>query len=111
MATKQSTVDFLADQIAEAGVIRSRKMFGEYALYCDEKVIAFVCDDQLYIKPTEVGYTFLDASHEAPPYPGAKNYLCVPEEKWDDREWITEFIKQTAAVLPLPKVKKKTSHT
>lgn len=105
MATKQSTIDFLTEQIKDAGIISSRKMFGEYALYCDQKVVGFVCNDQLFMKPISVGYTFLDASHEAPPYPGAKNYLRVPEERWDDVEWLTDFVRQTAAVLPIPKPK------
>jgi DNA transformation protein and related proteins len=107
MASKQSTVEFLAEQIQEAGTIRYRKMFGEYALYCDEKVVAFVCDDQLFVKPTEVGRTFLDKTHEAPPYPGAKMYLRVPEDKWDDRAWLTNFIIQTANSLPTPQKKQK----
>jgi len=25
-------------------------MFGEYALYCGDKVVALVCDDQLFVK-------------------------------------------------------------
>lgn len=106
MATKQSTVDFITDQVDQAGEIRSRKMFGEYALYCNEKVVALICDDQLFLKPTKDGNKFLDESHGAPPYPGAKNYLRVPEDKWDDREWLTDFIKATADALPLPKKKK-----
>ena len=109
MSTKQSTIDFLTDQIQNAGVIRSKKMFGEYAIYCDEKVVAFVCDDALFIKPTKIGYTFLDASHEALAYPGSKMYLKVPEEKWDDSEWLTEFIHLTAKEVPLPKPKEKRS--
>lgn len=103
MATKVSTIDFIVDQVSTAGQIRSRKMFGEYALYCNEKVVAFVCDDQLFIKPTEPGLKFLDESHGAPPYPGAKNYLRVPEDKWDEKNWLTDFIKATADSLPLPK--------
>lgn len=106
MATKQSTVDFIADQVSGAGEIRTRKMFGEYALYCNEKVVALICDDQLFIKPTEPGFKFLDESHGAPPYPGAKNYLKVPEDKWDDREWLADFIKASADVLPVIKKKK-----
>ncbi len=107
MASKQSTIDFLVEQIEKAGVIRSRKMFGEYALYCDEKVVAFVCDDHLFVKPTAAGLKFLDETHYAPAYPGSKDYLKVPEDKWDDQEWLTDLIKQTAAELPLPKVKRK----
>ncbi len=107
MATKQSTVDFLTEQMQSAGNIRSRKMFGEYAIYCDEKVVALVCDDQLFIKPTEAGKQFLDETHKAPPYPSAKMYLRVPESKWDEAEWLTDFVRQTTAELPLPKKKKR----
>lgn len=107
MATKQSTIEFLTDQIQKAGVISSRKMFGEYAIYCDSKVVAFVCDDQLFIKPTAVGLTFLDKPHFAPAYPGSKDYLKVPEDKWDDADWLTDFIRKTADQLPISKVKKK----
>jgi len=50
MSTKQSTVDFLEAQVQKAGIIRTRKMFGEYALYCDEKVVALICDNQIFVK-------------------------------------------------------------
>lgn len=49
MASKQNTVDYILDQIADAGAVHVKKMFGEYAIYCNEKVVALVCDDQLYI--------------------------------------------------------------
>lgn len=107
MASSQKTIDYLTDQIHSTGVIRSKKMFGEYAIYCDEKVVALVCDDILYVKMTDVSLQFLNASHISPPYPGAKNYLKVPEEKWEEREWLSELISQTAVSLPLPKSKKR----
>jgi TfoX/Sxy family transcriptional regulator of competence genes len=47
-------MEYICEQIAEAGNISYKKMFGEYAVYCDEKVVAFVCDNQLFVKPTEV---------------------------------------------------------
>ena len=107
MATKQSTVDFLTEQITEAGDIRSRKMFGEYAIYCNEKVVAFVCDDKLFIKPTEPGKEFLeDKLEEAPAYPGSKNYFLISEDYWDDKDWLTELISITENSLPFPKPKK-----
>ena len=107
MATKQSTVDFLAEQMANAGDITSRKMFGEYAIYCDTKVVAFVCDDQLFVKPTDAGRTYLKKPVEKPAYPGSKMYFWISTDHWDDREWLTELIKTTASDLPLPHKKKK----
>jgi len=106
MSTEQSVVDFLLEQVSKARNVRARKMFGEYALYCDEKVVALICDDQLFVKITPISDTYLDSSHEAPPYPGAKNSLLVPEEKWDDAEWLSSFIRDTADALPAPKPKK-----
>lgn len=105
--TKQSTVDFLVEQMEKAGNMSSRKMFGEYALYCDEKVVAFVCDDQLFVKPTDISPRFREFFVEAPAYPGSKMYCKVSTEKWEDSEWLSDFIRETAEVLPLPKPKKK----
>jgi DNA transformation protein len=107
MASKQATVDFISDQIANAGFITSRKMFGEYALYCDTKVVALICDDQLFVKPTTAGRNFIENVEEAPAYPGSKMYFLISGDLWEDREWLTELIKRTAEELPLPKPKKK----
>jgi len=85
MSSKPSTVDFLADQMAAAGTIRSRKMFGEYALYCNENILAFVCDDQLFVKPTVAGRASIKTPIEAPVYPGLRNYLLIEGDSWDDR--------------------------
>lgn len=107
MSTAQSTVDFLTDHMRSAGNIRSKKMFGEYALYCNEKVVALVCDDQLYVKPTDAGRTMIDDPDEAPPYPGAKPYFLIGEEKWHDRDWLSALIRKTADALPASKQKKR----
>ncbi len=55
MSTSQSTIDFLLDQLAGLANVHARKMFGEYALYCGEKVVALVCDNQLFVKITPPG--------------------------------------------------------
>jgi TfoX/Sxy family transcriptional regulator of competence genes len=107
MASKQSTVDYLCEQITQAGSIRYRKMFGEYAIYCDEKVVALVCDDQLFLKPTQAGKELIEDLEEAPPYPGAKMYYLISPDLWEDRDYLSKLISTTASELPLPKAKKK----
>lgn len=106
MASSQSTVDFIAEQMSAAGLITSRKMFGEYAIYLDGKVIGFVCDDALYIKPTDKGKKFYPEAEDAPPYPGAKMYMLIAEEKWEDRDFMVNLATITASALPAPKPKK-----
>jgi DNA transformation protein len=106
MSTQQSTVDFLMDQLRPLKKIMNRKMFGEYAIYYDTKVVALVCDDQLFVKPTEAGKTFLKEPEMGPPYPGAKMYFVISEDSWEDGEWLRQLIKMTGDELPLPKPKK-----
>lgn len=105
MATSQSTVDFLLDQLSPQLGVTARKMFGEYALYCQGKVVALVCDDELFVKPTEPGAKINSEINEKPPYPGAKMYWWIAGEKWDEGEWLSELILATAKALPLPKPK------
>ncbi len=107
MASQQKTVDFILDQIAAAGVVSAKKMFGEYGLYCDGRMIALVCDDQLFVKPTPGGKAFIGEYAEGAPYPGAKPYLLISGDKWDDREWLVELIKLATAEIPLPQKKPK----
>ena len=80
-------------------------MFGEYGIYCDGKIVALICDDQLFVKPTTAGQKFIGDCVFSPPYPGAKPYLFISGEKWDEHEWLSELIRITAAQLPLPQVK------
>jgi len=110
MATDQSFIDFLVDQMAEAGEITFRKMFGEYAIYCGGKVVALVCDNQLFVKPTEAGKAHIENPVEAPPYPGAKMYFLI-EDKFEDREWISDLIRITAKELPDSKPKPKSKQS
>jgi len=106
MSSEQSFVDYIVDQIENAGTIAYRKMFGEYALYCNNKVVALICNNQLFVKQTAVGRDFIGDVVEAPAYPGAKMSFLI-EDKIEDREWISNLIRITAKELPEQKPKQK----
>jgi DNA transformation protein and related proteins len=110
MASQQSTVDFILDQISDAGDVSAKKMFGEYGVYCEGKMVALVCDDQFFVKPTAGGRSLMKTVTEASPYPGAKLCFSISAEMLDDRDALSELIKVTAKELPLP-VKKKSRTT
>ena len=80
-------------------------MFGEYGIYCDDKMVAMVCDGQLFVKPTVAGRKFLGNVVEGCPYLGAKPCFLITGDKWDDRAWLTSLIQISAAELPPPKKK------
>ena len=107
MSSNQSTVDYIVEQIAAAGAVSAKKMFGEYGVFCDGKMVAIIGDDQLYVKPTTAGRDFLGEVEEAPPYPGAKPYFYISGERWDDGEWLSELVRLTCSQVPLPKKKSK----
>jgi TfoX/Sxy family transcriptional regulator of competence genes len=107
MASQQKTADYILEQIALAGTVSARKMFGEYGLYCDGKMVALVCDDQLFVKPTEAGRAHVGEVREASPYPGAKPCFLIPGDLWDDADWLAGLIRITTAELPAPIKKRK----
>jgi DNA transformation protein len=108
MATSESTIDFLLDQLGAVRGVRARKMFGEYTLYCGEKVVALVCDDQLFVKITAPGRALVGKRYaEGFAYPGAKASILVGADDMEDPDRLAELIRVTAAALPSPKSKKK----
>jgi len=81
-------------------------MFGGTTLYSHDKVVALICDNQLFIKPTEAGRSYIGDVVEAPPYEGAKNFFLISDEI-DNNEWISNLVRATEEALPKPKPRKK----
>ncbi len=106
MASDRGFVEFVVDQIDSRCDVSFRMMFGEYALYSKAKVVALICDDQLFVKPTVAGRAFIGDVVEAPPYPGAKLSFLI-QDKIEDGDWLTQLITLTEEELPKPKPKKK----
>jgi TfoX/Sxy family transcriptional regulator of competence genes len=106
MSADQSFINYVVEQMGQAGLISFKKMFGGCTIYLDGKVVALIVDDQLFIKPTESGRIFIDDVEEVPPYPGAKKYFLI-DDKIDDGDWLSQLATITAKELPEPKVKKR----
>ena len=86
----------------------ARKMFGEYCLYCGGKVVALVCDDELFVKITDPGKKFLGKNYrEGFAYKGAKPSIHISADMFDDRDFLTQLILITAGALPAAKQKNK----
>ena len=96
---------YIADQCSGAGEIAARKMFGDYCIYCDGKIFGLICDDCLYIKPTEAGKALLRQLDMRPPYQGAKEYFFIADV--DDRDYLAALVSATCKSLPEPKKRKR----
>ena len=104
MASDLKTLAFIADQTGLGARLTNKRMFGEYALYFDGKVVAFVCDNKLFLKPTDAGRALLGSPAEAPAYPGSKNYFLL-EEELEDPTLLRKAFEVTESVLPAAKPK------
>ncbi len=93
MGTSKEMMDYILEQIEGAGDVSAKKMFGEYGLYRNGKIIGFVCDDELFIKPSDAIKSFLGEYKEKQPYPGAKQYVLISGEYFDDADFMSEIVK------------------
>lgn len=101
MATSRATVDFVLEQLEPLDT-RARAMFGEYGVYVDGKMIILLCDETVFIKPSDATAGFDDGL----PYPGAKPHPIVPADVLEDAEAFKALAQATAAITPAPRPKK-----
>lgn len=97
MASHPDFVDFVVDQLREAGAIRSRRMFGEYGLFCDGVFFGVICDDQFFVKITPEGQAAFPHLPRAPSHEGARDSFLV--EDVEDRERMTALVRITCEAL------------
>ena len=97
MASHRDFVEYVIEQLRDAGDIRAKRMFGEYGLFYNDLFVAVICDDQLFVKTTPQGECDFPQLPKAPPYEGAREYLLV--EDVDDRDLLIRLIQTTWLAL------------
>jgi len=95
MACSLDFIEFVSSQIATAGTVRYRKMFGEYMIYVDEKPV---------IKEHEAIKPMMLSAERGFPYEGAKEHYILDVSRSD---FAVKVVKVLAEVLPFPKSRKK----
>jgi TfoX/Sxy family transcriptional regulator of competence genes len=105
MASDKEFISFVCEQLGGAGEIASKRMFGQAAVYLEDKVVGLVFDNQLFIKATEPGRAKIGVPVEAPPFQGATNWFLLAD--LDDPDFLADLIRATADALSVPKAKTK----
>ena len=105
MPTSSDVMAFIEDQLVGLD-FRTTRMFGEYCVYVDGKVVGFVTDDILCIKPSPADPALFERTTPGEAYPGSKLYHQVQGDAIEDREWLHEALQATADALPMPAPKK-----
>ena len=105
MATEASFVDYVTEVAGLGARLSHKKMFGEYALYVDGKVVAFACDNSLFVKPSPAAAAIAPELPKGPPYPEAKDHI-VADALLDEPDRLRRLLLETSVLMPAPKPKK-----
>ena len=85
-------IDYVCDQIDDSCEVSYRHMFGGTTLYSKDKVVALICDNQLFVKPTPGGRAHIGEVVEARPYPGARPSFLI-EGQLEDQAFFSSLAK------------------
>ena len=103
MPNSPATIAHIVDTFPDLN-LTVKKMFGEAALYLDGVVVAFICDDTLFLKPTPAALDLLPDAERGPAYPGSKDYI-IGSEFLDDPALCTQAFRAVQSDAPPPKPK------
>ncbi len=109
MSTQKETIEFILEKLDNPETFSARAMFGEYALYARGKVVALVCDDQLYVKILPASKSLEKICEKDSPYPSAKPYYVIEEDQLSKMEDLPKILLDIAESLPAKKKKTKRS--
>ena len=104
MATSQDFIEYVCEQIEGTGIIRYKKMFGEYMVYVNDKPILLVCDDTVYVKMRDEIKIEMESSDTGHPYNGAKEHYILDI---DNRDFSQRIINILEPITEIPKPRKK----
>lgn len=106
MATSKEFHDYIVENLQRVGEISTRKMMGEYCVYYQGKMIGDICDNNLFLKPTEAVLKLLPEADRAYPYEGSKTLMVIVDNV-ENTELMAELLNEMYMELPEPKKKTK----
>src|SRR5262245_7310791 len=97
--------DFVLEQLAPAGRVTSRAMFGGVGLYLDGLFFALIDDDTLFFKTDEATRKRYEGAGSKPfcPYPDrpdqSMGYWAVPAEVLEDPDELVTWAREAMTVV------------
>ena len=105
MATSAEFIEYVCGQIEGTGAVRSRKMFGEYMVYVNDKPVLLICDNTVYVKMLSGIAEKMQEAETGFPYPGAKEHYILDIEDADFSRGVVAILEELTKV-PAPKKRK-----
>ena len=105
MSTTREFCDYVLENLSRAaGDVKARRMMGEYCLYFRGKLVGLLCDNNVFLKETEISRHFLPNAERALPYEGSKTPMVLLDDL-EDLELLRTLLEGAFEELPLPKKK------
>jgi len=109
MATSLDYAEYVMDRLSGVGVLRAKKMFGEYMIYVNEKPVVLVCDNICYVKKHPVVEEMMSDAECGCPYYGAKEHYILDIDHSNEARRIVALL-ETVTDCPKPKKRSADGH-
>jgi len=109
MATSPDYIEYVVEQVADCGVVRYRKMFGEYMVYINDKPILLVCDNSAFVKILPCLDELMTKADRGFPYKGAKEHYILDIDDVDLTRAVILTL-EPITLIPKPRKKKSDAH-
>lgn len=100
MATSKEYLNFILEQLSLFTDITHKQMMGEYMIYYRGRLVAYLCDDRVLVKPTKATLDYKKEHIFEPPYEGARDML--PVDNVDDSKYLVELFNTIYEELTMP---------
>ena len=97
-------IEFVCSALAPLGVVRSRKMMGDYVIYLNDKCVITACDNMAFVKKLPCIADLMADAECGCPYKGAKEAYILD---FQDRQKVLRVIEMLWEDLPFPKSRRK----
>jgi len=104
MASDIDFVNYVMDQLNGVGIITSKKMFGEYMIYVNQKPIIGIYNNTAYIKMLDCIKTLCKNNEKGFPYEGAKEHYILDI---DNKNILKKIVMELEKVILIPKKRSK----
>lgn len=104
MATTIEFIEFVCEQLNGIGIIRYKKMFGEYMIYINEKPVLIVCDNMVFVKMLPKIQEHMQQAEVGISYMGAKEHYILDI---DNKELSRKIVSILEVITPIPKSRTK----
>ena len=104
MATTNEYIEYVCEQINGIGIIRYKKMFGEFMIYVNNKPVIIVCNNNAFVKKLDCIEEMMKDAKLGYPYKGAKEHYVLDI---DNSDFCKKIVSKVEEVTPIPKPRKK----